>query len=124
MEKFVGMIGFAVTEEKEPGLHVPVLREFSYKGDLLRNNIRREQPSDSINDNINISNQISIVANPYAKEHVYEMKYIYFKMPKIGGIWRISSAEIQEPRIILTLGGVYSGDTVESSDEAGGDSGE
>lgn len=118
MSKFVGVIGFLVTEEKEPGLNIPVPKEFSYRGDLLRNNIKRAENSDSINDNINISNQISIVANPYAKEHIYEMKYLKFRMPKLGGVWKITNAEVQEPRIVLTLGGVYSGITLKSTDEA------
>lgn len=122
MSKFVGTIGFLVTEEKEPGLNIPVPKEFSYRGDLLRNNIKREGNSDSINDNINISNQISIVANPYAKEHIYEMKYLKFRMPKLGGVWKITNAEVQEPRIVLTLGGVYSGITLKSTDETNRDS--
>lgn len=124
MAKFVGTIGFLVTEKKEPGLNVPVPKEFSYRGDLLRNNVKREGNSDSINDDINVSNQISIVANPYAKNHIYEMKYLKFQMPCLGGVWKITNAEIQEPRIILTLGGVYSGVTLESSEEANRDSGQ
>ena len=123
MGKFVGVIGFLVTEEKEPGLNVPVPKEFPYRGDLLRNNVKREGNSDSINDNINISNQISIVANPYAKDHIYEMKYLKFQMPRLGGVWKITNAEVQEPRIVLTLGGVYSGITLESSGETNKDPG-
>lgn len=123
MAKFVGTIGFLVTEEKEPGLNVPVPKEFPYRGDLLRNNVKREGNSDSINDNINISNQISIVANPYAKDHIYEMKYLKFQMPRLGGVWKITNAEVQEPRIVLTLGGVYSGITLESSGETNKDPG-
>lgn len=123
MAKFVGTIGFLVTEEKEPGLNVPVPKEFPYRGDLLRNNVKREGNSDSINDNINISNQISIVANLYAKDHIYEMKYLKFQMPRLGGVWKITNAEVQEPRIVLTLGGVYSGITLESSGETNKDPG-
>lgn len=124
MAKFVGTIGFLVTEEKEPGLNVPVPKEFPYRGDLLRNNVKREGNSDSINDNINISNQISIVANPYAKDHIYEMKYLKFQMPRLGGVWKITNAEVQEPRIVLTLGGVYSGITLESAGETNRDPGQ
>ena len=124
MSKFVGTIGFLVTEEKEPGLNVPVPKEFPYRGDLLRNNVKREGNSDSINDNINISNQISIVANPYAKDHIYEMKYLKFQMPRLGGVWKITNAEVQEPRIVLTLGGVYSGITLESAGETNRDPGQ
>ena len=124
MAKFAGIIGFIITEEKEPGLFIPVPREISAKGELLRNNVKREGSSDSINDNINISNQISIVSSPYTKEHIYEMKYLKFTFPNLGCVWKIANAEIVEPRIILTLGGVYSGDTVSTSEETGRVTGE
>lgn len=124
MAKFVGTIGFLTTEEKEPGYYEPVPRERSYKGDLVKNYVKREGSSDSINDNINISNNVSIVADPYAKEHIFEMKYLKFQMPKLGGYWTITNAEVAEPRIVLTLGGVYSGITASATGETGGDSGQ
>ena len=67
-------------------------------------------PSGDVNDDISIANEVSIVADPYATDHVFAMKYIKFIMPNIGGAWKIESAEIAYPRIILTLGGVYNGE--------------
>ena len=124
MAKFVGKIGFMLSEDRGDGMHIPSPREFSYRGDLLQNNIRRNDSAESINDDLSLSNRISIVANPYAKEHIIEMTYVKFQMPKIGGIWKIESVEVLEPRIILTLGGVYSGITADAGNQTEGDSGQ
>ena len=124
MAKFVGKIGFMLSEDRGDGMHIPSPREFSYRGDLLQNNIRRNDSAESINDDLSLSNRISIVANPYAKEHIFEMTYVKFQMPKIGGIWKIESVEVLEPRIILTLGGVYSGITADAGNQTEGDSGQ
>lgn len=124
MAKFVGKIGFMLSEDRGDGVHIPTPREFSYRGDLLQNNIRRNDSAESINDDLSLSNRISVVANPYAKEHIFEMTYLKFQMPNIGGTWKIESAEVQEPRIILTLGGVYSGITADAGSQVEGDSGQ
>lgn len=116
MAKFVGVIGLIQAIEKEPGNYVPTPREIKVRGVLLRNTVRKDENQNSTNDNISISNKISIVANPYSKEHVFEMTYVKFTLPKLGGVWKINSAELKEPRIELTLGGVYSGITAKPSE--------
>ena len=105
MAKFSGKIGFIETVETEPGIWKPKTVERPYRGDLLRN-FRTYQPSDGINDNVNISNNISIVADPYANENSQYMKYIVIK----GAKWKITNIDIQYPRMILTIGGVYNGE--------------
>lgn len=105
MAKWYGVIGFAKTVETEPGLWVEQINERSYAGDLLSNN-RRLQSSDSVNDNINVSNQISIVTDPYADQNFYAIRYVEFR----GTKWKVTNAEVQFPRLILSLGGVYNGE--------------
>lgn len=104
MAKFYGAIGFAETKETSPGVYNEEIVEHFYYGDLIRNN-RRLQSGDKVNDDINVSNEISIVADPYANEHFYAMRYVSF----MGAKWKISNVDIQYPRLILTLGGVYNG---------------
>ena len=82
-----------VIEEKGP-----------YYGDEIRNN-RRLQSADQTNDNINISNEISIVADPYANQNFHSMRYVQY----MGAKWKVSTATVQHPRLILTLGGLYNG---------------
>jgi len=104
MAKFFGPIGFTVTEEVRPGYWKDKITERNYYGDVIRNN-RRLQSTDKVNDDINISNEISILADPYANEHFYSMRYIKF----MGTRWKISNVEVQYPRLILSIGGVYNG---------------
>ena len=104
MAKFYGKIGYASTVETKPGVYEEQIVERSYYGDLIRNT-RRLQSADQVNDNINISNEISIVADPYATNNFHTMRYAVF----MGTKWKISNVEVSYPRLILTLGGVYNG---------------
>lgn len=101
MAKFYGAIGFGVTTETANGVWEEVITERNYYGDLVRNT-RRVESSENLNDNINISNEISIVADPYAYENFHLMRYVTF----MGTKWKVTSVEVQYPRLILTVGGV------------------
>ncbi len=105
MAKFYGAIGYAVTEETKPGVWTEKITERMYYGDLTRNT-RKLQSTDQLNDNINVANEISIVADPFANENFHSMKYVEF----MGAKWKIISVEVQYPRLILTVGGVYNGE--------------
>ena len=74
MAKWYGKIGYEKTEETEPGLWEPSIVERPYFGDLLSNKYRR-QNSDSVNDNINLENVLSIVADPFAIDNCSHMAY-------------------------------------------------
>lgn len=104
MAKFYGAIGYAVTEETKPGVWMEKITERMYYGDLTRNT-RKLQSTDQLNDNINVANEISIIADPFANENFHSMKYVEF----MGAKWKITSIEVQYPRLILTVGGVYNG---------------
>lgn len=104
MAKFYGVIGYAVTKETAPGVWTEEIAEQSYYGDLTRN-MRRLQDSGDLNDDLNVANEISIVADPYANANFHSMRYVAF----MGAKWKISKVEVQYPRLILTLGGVYNG---------------
>lgn len=96
------MIGFAELVETKPGVWVEDIIEHKYYGDLVRNN-RRLQSANQLNDDINIANEISIIADPYAKQNFHSMRYVKF----MGTKWKVSSVDVQYPRLILSLGGVY-----------------
>lgn len=105
MAKFCGVIGFAEHKETAPGVWTERITEYQYFGDLVRNT-RRLQSTDQVNDNVDISNQISIVADPFANQNIHAMRYIEYR----GAKWKISNVEVQYPRLILTVGGLYNGD--------------
>ena len=102
MAKFYGDIGFGTSIETSPGVYEDQVTTRNYYGDLIKNT-RRLESSGSVNDDVNILNQISIVADPYANENFYTMRYVKF----MGAKWKISDVEVQYPRLILTIGGVY-----------------
>lgn len=102
MAKFYGKVGFLRTEESAPDVYSEVLTERPYKGDVIRNQ-KRYQSSEGLNDDVILSNNISIVADTYANENVFAIKYVIYK----GVPWKVTNVEIQRPRIILTLGGKY-----------------
>lgn len=105
MAKFYGNIGFIESKEIEPGIwNNNQVVERPYYGDLIRNT-SRYQSSGEVNDDITINNNISIIADPYANINFHHMRYVMF----MGTKWKITNAEVQYPRIILTLGGVYNG---------------
>lgn len=102
MAKFFGVIGFAETKETKPGVWREVITPRKYYGDITRN-LKRYETSDKVVDNINISNTISIVADPYMNNNLASIKYVEFA----GSKWKVSDAESVYPRILLTIGGVY-----------------
>ena len=104
MAKFYGTIGYVNTVETEPGMWEEQKTERQYSGELVKNT-RRLESSGGVNDNINISNEVGIVADPYAYENFHAMRYIKF----MGAKWKISNVEVRYPRLILTIGGVYNG---------------
>jgi hypothetical protein len=105
MAKFHGKIGFIKSEETSPGVYTDVVTEKDYKGDLLRNSLKWEFRDQQVNDDLNINNRFSIVADVYAYENIEFIKYITWQNVK----WKIKSIDIQRPRLILHVGGVYHG---------------
>lgn len=106
MAKFYGSVGYADTVETAPGVWEEGITERMYFGDLTRNT-RRLQSSNTLNDDINVANEISIVADPFANQNFHKMRYVSF----MGSKWKITNVEVQYPRLILTIGGVYNGQT-------------
>lgn len=104
MAKWFGKIGFAETKETAPGVWEEQITEREYFGDLTRNT-RRLQSSENLNDNITVANEISIVADPFANQNFHAMRYVEF----MGTKWKVSTVEVQYPRLLLSLGDIYNG---------------
>lgn len=102
MNKFYGKIGFAESIETSPGVWTEKIVERNYYGDVL-SNVRRLEGAQQVNDNLNINNRISILADPYVTEHFHDMRYIEL----FGARWKANSVEVQFPRLILTIGSIY-----------------
>ena len=104
MSKFYGPIGYITQKEISPGVWDEVVVEHSYRGDIIQNT-RRWEVSEHKNDNLTISNQLSIIADPFLYENSSTIRYVSW----LGVRWKVTNIEIQRPRLILTLGEVYNG---------------
>lgn len=104
MAKFHGNIGYATSTETSPGVWTDVINEREYFGDVIRET-KQWIPADKVNDNLTVNNRISITADNFAYQNFSAMRYVIWS----GVYWKISSIEIQRPRLILSLGGVYNG---------------
>lgn len=104
MAKFYGKIGYGVTSEIRPGVWDETITERPYYGDVNKLS-RRLESSDKVIDDITISNEISILADPFAYENFHTMKYVEY----MGAKWKINKVEVRFPRLTLVTGGVYNG---------------
>lgn len=106
MAKFFGEVGYGESVEESSGVWKDVITERTYYGDILRNARNLEQ-GEKVNDDISVQNSISIVADQYAIEHIFNMKYIRWE----GVLWIVQNVEVRRPRLVLSLGSVYNGPT-------------
>jgi hypothetical protein len=106
MAKFYGEIGYGESVETAPGVWEDVITEYSYYGDVIRNT-RQLNAGDNVNSDISVNNSISIVADAYANEHFFAIRYIKWA----GALWTVTDVEVKSPRLILRMGGVYNGHT-------------
>lgn len=108
MARFFGEIGYGTSLETPPGSGkwVDAIIEHEYYGDVVRQ-VRNLNPDDKINEDITVSNSISIVADQYANENFLKIKYVRWS----GVLWTVTSVEVRAPRLILSLGSVYNGPT-------------
>lgn len=104
MAKFAGTIGFITQVENKSGLYENETVERSYTGDILQD-VRRWNNIEKVNDDLTLVNRFSIIADGYILDNMYAMKYMIWR----GVHWSITKIELQAPRIIITVGGVYNG---------------
>lgn len=100
--KWYGIIGFSDTIETEPGIWEESVIERHYYGDVISNYWKR-QDSNNVVDNINISNNISIISDPYISNRCSKIIYVEY----MGTKWKVTNIEVSFPRLILTIGGLY-----------------
>lgn len=102
MSKYYGSVGYAIMTETAPDVWQEVITEREYSGDVMRV-VRRWQGSEHLNDNLNVSNRISIVADPFAYNNFHLIRYCTW----MGTKWIVTNVEVAYPRLTLDLGGVY-----------------
>lgn len=101
MAKFYGTVGFVKTVESAPGVWTEQVVERKYYINVISR--ARSLQGSGVNDNINISDEISIVADPFANENYFAIRFVEY----MGSKWKVQSISVQFPRLNLSLGGVY-----------------
>lgn len=105
MAKYYGKIGFAKLVEKEGSITEEQIVEKTYYGDVIRHGMSYNPSGEKLLDDIRLTDEISIVADHFAMENSYLMRYVTY----LGAKWKIASFSVAYPRIIITFGGVYNG---------------
>jgi len=75
MAKFHGKVGYGETVEASPGVNVDLIVEHWFYGDVVRNT-RQLREGENLNQDLAVSNSISIVASAYAREHFFAIRYV------------------------------------------------
>lgn len=109
MARFYGPVGYATSVETAPGVWQDLVVERNLSGDEVRNTVTQRN-GEKVNDDLSIGNSISVVADAYAYKNFHTIKYVEWN----GVRWRVDTVEVQRPRLILSLGGVYNGPTPEA----------
>ena len=104
--RFYGKVGYAITEEKAPGVWDDVITTRHYYGDVVRNTVKSQNGSE-VNNDITTGNSISVVADEYASGHFFAIKFVEWA----GVLWTVTEVTEESPRLLLRLGGVYRGPT-------------
>lgn len=110
MARFYGRVGYGETVETSPGVYQDDIVEFMYYGDVVRNT-RRLAEGENLNKDLSVENSISIVADAYANEHFFAIRYVEWA----GTLWTVTQVEVERPRLLLRLGEVYNGPTASSA---------
>ena len=108
MARFYGTVGYGEPVESPPesGVWRDQIVEYPYTGDVIRNT-RKLEGGEGLNDDINVGNSISVVADQFADANFFKIKYVRW----MGVLWKVTSVEVRRPRLILSLGSVYNGPT-------------
>jgi len=106
MARYHGRVGYGESVESAPGVWEDQIVERSYFGDVIRN-ARNLREGENLNFDLSVQNSISIVADAYANDHFFAIRYVEWA----GVLWTVPSVEVQSPRLLLRLGEVYNGPT-------------
>lgn len=105
MARYYGTIGYAERSELRPGVWEDTIVERNYYGDIQKDAAKWREGSDKVLTELSVANTISIIADAYANDHFHAIRYISWA----GSYWSVSEVQVERPRLIFRLGGVYNG---------------
>lgn len=102
MSRFSGTLGFVMTRESEEGVWLENIAELPAKGTIRSLYIRNDNAS-SVNANLRLTNEISILLDSNIQTYLETLKYVIYK----GSKWEVQSIGVNYPRLTINLGGLY-----------------
>ena len=102
MSRFSGKLGFVMTSETEEGVWLEDFVELPVKG-TIRSLYVRNDNSASVNTNLRLTNEISILMDTKIETYLKTLKYVIWK----GSKWEVQSIGVNYPRLNINLGGLY-----------------
>lgn len=102
MSRFSGKLGFVITCETEEGVWLEDVVEISVKG-TIRSLWVRNNNNASVNTDLRLTNEISVLMDTKIKTHLETLKYVVWK----GSKWEVQSIGVNYPRLTINLGGLY-----------------
>lgn len=102
MSRFSGKLGFVMTQETEEGVWLENIAELPAKG-TIRSLYVRNDNSSSVNTNLRLTNEISILLDPKIQTYLETLRYVVYK----GSKWEVQSIGVNYPRLTINLGGLY-----------------
>jgi hypothetical protein len=108
--RFFGAVGYASDVESVPGVWTEGVTEHNYYGDVIQYSRSLEPASQNpptTSNNIAMRNSFSIVGDEQAFGNIQQMRYVVWQ----GSRWTITNVEVRRPRLILTIGEQWDGNT-------------
>ena len=102
MSRFSGKLGFVMTRETEEGVWLEDKIEIPAKGTIRSLYVRTDNNA-SVNSNLRLTNEISILLNSNISTYLETLKYVVWK----GSKWEVQSIGVNYPRLTINLGGLY-----------------
>lgn len=102
MSRFSGKLGFVMTRETEEGVWFEDVVEIPVKGTIRSLWVRNDNNA-SVNTDLRLTNEISVLMDTKIKTHLETLKYVVWK----GSKWEVQSIGVNYPRLTINLGGLY-----------------
>ena len=106
MARFSDEVGYGHQTETKPGVYEDVIVEKHYYGDVL-SSAKKNEETDRVNDNISLENLFSVMADAFAYENYFNIRYVKYQ----GARWKVTKVEIKERRLLIRVGGIWNGNT-------------
>lgn len=105
MAKYAGLVGYATDVQSSPGVWSQVIAPKRMRGDIIRQS-SSNQNDDKVNSDVALVHRVSLVGDAFAFDNYFKIKWVTL----YGQKWEVTTIEVQRPRLIVSLGGIWNGE--------------